>query len=416
MDTPFVNTEGSSDDLAMESIWKLHQLIYRLEVRQKRLSALQRDQMEELHRQIEALRDQAKAIIEEHGMPYYMESIWTQMGWPIVGPDAHLLETLKSQSESVLKTLNEKHDDAVKNSGEIELLDSLLNKGKYYYRIGSNASVNNNSTAFALFDEIVNKPKVPTNRKIDALLEKAKLALFLMDMQPLESTLGALAPLVEKAGDWDRKNKFKVISAFQAIVIRDIPKAAGLFYDGIATFSSSDMCSYFEFMRYACITNLLSMKRKDIKKNIIDNAHVIAYFVEDPFMEKLILSLYNCEYLEFMTNLLHLEDILSDDRFFGPHSSIIIRELRIIAFVQYLAAYKSVSMSSMSKVFGVSVDVLDRDLSNFISLNKISAKIDFEGDFIETVQNESRTVSFQEVISKGDVLLTHIQKLVRLLD
>jgi 26S proteasome regulatory subunit N7 len=133
-------------------------------------------------------------------------------------------------------------------------------------------------------------------------------------------------------------------------------------------------------------------------------------------MEQLISSLYNCNYLDFMKCLIQLENILVNDRFFGPHASHILRELRIIAFVQYLTAYKSVSLSSMSSVFGVSADVLDRDLSNFISLSKISAKIDFEGDYIETVQNENRTVSFQEVISKGDALLTQIQKLVRLLD
>lgn len=360
----------------MESVWKLHQLIYRIETRQKKLNLMAPCVEAELvSSKIWQLRVEVRAIVQEHVMPYYMESVWALSGTSLDLDDSVLLGKLKAQAEATLKTLNDKHEDAVKNSGEIELLDSLLNKGKYYYRIGSSASVDNNSTAIALFDEIIAKPKVPTNRKIDALLEKAKLSLFAMDMQSLSLTLDALSPIVEKAGDWDRKNKFKVISAFQAIIVRDISKAAALFYDGIATFSSSDMCSYFEYMRYSCITNLLSMKRKDIKKNIIDNAHVIAYFVEDPFMERLILSLYNCEYLEFMTNLLQLEDILNDDRFFGPHSSNIIKELRIIAFIQYLAAYRSVSMSSMSKVFGVSVEVLDRDLSNFIALNKISARL-----------------------------------------
>ncbi len=309
--------------------------------------------------------------------------------------------------------MHAKHEDAVQNGGEIELMDSLVRRGKFLYRIGG---ASNNTAALALFDELIAMPKVPANRKIDAMLEKSKLFLFQKDMQSLAGALDALSSIVEKSGDWDRKNKFKVLQGFQKIILRDIKKASTLFFDGVATFSSTDLCSYFEYMRYACITNLLTLGRKDLKKKILDNAHVIAYFVEDPFMERLVSSLYDCEYLKFMHGLLELEGILLDDRFMGQHSTYILRELRVIAFSQYLEAYKSVTLSSMSKVFGVSVEVLDRDLSNFIAMNKLAAKIDFEGDFVETVQSERRTAAFQEVIAKGDQLLTQVQKLVRLLD
>lgn len=116
----------------------------------------------------------------------------------------------------------------------------------------------------------------------------------------MKTLLAETSKLVEIGGDWDRRNKLKVYDAFYSMMMRDITKAATLLQGGIATFSSTDICSYNEFMFYAIITNLLILPRSDLKKKIIDNAHVISVVIEAPKLQNLIDSLYTCTYDKLM--------------------------------------------------------------------------------------------------------------------
>lgn len=47
-------------------------------------------------------------------------------------------------------------------------------------------------------------------------------------------------------------------------------------------------------------------------------------------------------------------------RYTSPHVRILIRELRVLAYSQFLESYKSVRLTSMAQAFGVSVDFLDK--------------------------------------------------------
>jgi 26S proteasome regulatory subunit N7 len=84
-----------------------------------------------------------------------------------------------------------------------------------------------------------------------------------------------------------------------------------------------------------------------------------------------------------------------------------------IAFDGWL--YRSVTLSSMARAFGVSVPLLDKELSHFIATGRLTAKIDSVGDLVETNRADKRNAQYQEVVKKGDVLLNHIQKLVRVI-
>jgi len=114
--------------------------------------------------------------------------------------------------------------------------------------------------------------------------------------------------------------------------------------------------------------------------------------------------------------LLDLQADLVLDRFLGPHHVHILREFRILAFAQFLEAYKSVLLSTMAEVFGMSPQLLDKELSHFIASGRLSAKIDKVGDVIETIKSDKRNSQYQDVIKKGDLLLNQIQKLVRVID
>lgn len=55
-----------------------------------------------------------------------------------------------------------------------QVLDSMFAKARYLAKIGSWKE------ALAAFDEIIAKEKTSTGKKIDATMEKAKIALFVM--------------------------------------------------------------------------------------------------------------------------------------------------------------------------------------------------------------------------------------------
>lgn len=82
----------------------------------------------------------------------------------------------------------------------------------------------------------------------------------------------------------------------------------------------------------------------------------------------------------------------------------------------YFCVNSSVMLSTMATSFGVSGEMLDGELSRFISAGRLSAKIDKVGDIIETSRPDRKNAQYQEVIKKGDVLLNQIQKLVRVVD
>lgn len=70
----------------------------------------------------------------------------------------------------------------------------------------------------------------------------------------------------------------------------------------------------------------------------------------------------------------------------------------------------------MAASFGLSVALLDAELSRFIAAGRISAKIDKVGDVVETSRPDRKNAQYQEVIKRGDVLLNQVQKLVRVID
>ena len=52
------------------------------------------------------------------------------------------------------------------------------------------------------------------------------------------------------------------------MLTRDFNKAALLFLDSISTFSSSEIISYNELVKYTVLLCMISIKRQDIKKKV----------------------------------------------------------------------------------------------------------------------------------------------------
>lgn len=74
--------------------------------------------------------------------------------------------------------------------------------------------------------------------------------------------------MIEQGGDWDRRNRLKVYEALYNASIRKFKEAADLFLEGLATFTSYELCTYNHFIFYAILMSAVSIDRVNLKKKV----------------------------------------------------------------------------------------------------------------------------------------------------
>jgi 26S proteasome regulatory subunit N7 len=74
--------------------------------------------------------------------------------------------------------------------------------------------------------------------------------------------------LIEKGGDWDRRNRLKVYQGLHALSIRQFKRAGELFFDSLSTFTATELIPYNDFVALTVITNTLTLQRVDLKKKV----------------------------------------------------------------------------------------------------------------------------------------------------
>lgn len=357
----------------------------------------------------DAVKDKIFLRIRDDSMGPFYSSFCEKFDLPV---DESMLKSLQEKNEKSLETIEAKLQDNIVNAGDMEVLDSLFSKARHYTTIGD---WNN---AYKIYDEILNKEKTPTGKKIDANMEKARIALFNVESEKekAKDIINEAKRLNDIGGDWDRRNRLKVYEAMYLMVTRDIQSASKLLLECVATFTCVELCSYKQFMLYTLLISIVCMKRSDLKKKIIDDPHVINVTRELPNAKILVHAIYNCDYQRFFEGILLVHPEIMSNRFLGPLCVYLVREYRVLAYSQFLEAYKSVMFSSMAVSFGISTNLLDAELSRFIAAGRLHAKIDKVGDIIETSRPDKKNAQYQEVIKKGDLLLNQIQKLVRVVN
>lgn len=393
MDSLFAVTEEESQHIPN---LELCQKVYRFEVRQKNGQTAAAEEL-----RLSILED----ITRDNMGPYYSH-LCAKYGWKV---DESLTASLIKSNEEELAKIEATRQYALENAGDMEVLDAMFAKARLLAKIGDPAN------AFIAYDAILNKEKITTGRKIDAMMEKARVAFFAMDTDKLKTLIADAKRLNDAGGDWDRRNRLKVYEALYLIICRDLKKASELLLECIQTFTCVEMCAYNKFIFYTIATSVFTLSRSELKTQMVKNPHVISVMREEANLEHLLTSIYECEYADFFRAIVENYPVIADDRYLGPHISYLIREYRVVAYSQFLEAYKSVMLSSMAASFGITVTMLDQELSRFIAAGRLNAKIDKVGDNIETSRPDKKNHQYQEVIKKGDALLNQIQKLARVI-
>jgi 26S proteasome regulatory subunit N7 len=126
--------------------------------------------------------------------------------------------------------------------------------------------------------------------------------------------------------------------------------------------------------------------------------------------------LYNCNYAKFFTSLAAVDEYMMKSRIWSSHRRFYIREMRILAYTQLLESYRSVTLDSMAKSFGVTSDFIDKELSQFIATKRLSAKIDKVVGIVSTTRVDQKNTQYNQVVKSGDALLNQVQKLSQIVN
>ena len=89
---------------------------------------------------------------------------------------------------------------------------------------------------------------------------------------------------------------------------------------------------------------------------------------------------------------------LKFDRYLCPHFNYYSRAMRLRAYEQFLAPYKTVRMDMMASDFGVSRDFVDRELHKFVAAGRLNCRIDAVNGVIEMNHPDSKNHLYKQLI------------------
>lgn len=110
---------------------------------------------------------------------------------------------------------------------------------------------------------------------------------------------------------------------------------------------------YKKFIFYAVVMALVTQDRKTLKKEIIHSSDVLAVYRDIPHLKQFVESFYNCEYRPFFEAFAEILQAISEDVYLKDHVEYYAREMRLVAYRQYLESFKSVTIENMARAFGV---------------------------------------------------------------
>ncbi len=344
------------------------------------------------------------SIVEKDSMAPYLIYVSSALGWPV---DSSLKTRLEEENAKELKTLEDKIEDYKLNAGDSEVREGMLARANFFSRIGDYEK------AVTAFRETFDKT-VGSSSKIDVVLAIIRLALAFEKVDEVSKSIDQAKSLVASGGDWERKNLLQVYEGVYLILIRNFSGAAKLFIDSIATFTCYELMSYEKFLFFTCSLALLHLDRVSLKSKILQSPEVLSSIDSIPHLRAFVFNFHKCNYQAFFEAVSEIAPQIIRDPYFSRHLHYYLRELRIGAYSQFLASYRSASIASMAAAFGVSESFIDSELYRFISAGRIHAKIDQISGVVETSRPDQRNVEYNQLIKDGDALLNKIQKLTKL--
>lgn len=347
-------------------------------------------------------------IKDEEMAPYYKFLCEEYLPSGSLKFDEGLHRELAGKNEEKVKSLKEKLAKVEENDeGELEQAQCWIELGEYYAQIGDRAN------AVDTLEKALGKA-ISTGAKIDIMFTITRLGFFFNDQFNVKEKLDQINVMIEKGGDWERRNRFKTYKGIHCLATRDFKEAAKLLVDSLATFTSVELTSYENIATYASVAGLFTLERTELKSKVIDSPELLSLMNTTPALQSissLTISLYTSDYSSFFPYLLEThQNVLLPCKYLNAHSDFFVREMRRKVYAQLLDSYKTLSLNSMAGAFGVSVDFLDNDLGKFIPNKQLNCVIDRVNGIVETNRPDNKNAQYHLLVKQGDGLLTKLQK------
>ncbi|SCU90328.1 LAMI_0E01596g1_1 [Lachancea mirantina] len=347
-------------------------------------------------------------IKEDAMAPYYKYLHDTYLPAGTIQWDEDFYRSLLDRNQQDITEIKEHMQEVEdKDEGELEKAHSWVKLGEYYAKIGDmqNAEETLNTAL---------EKAVSTGSKIDIMLTITRLGFFYNDQKFVKAKLESTNNLIERGGDWERRNRYKTYMGVHCLAIRDFKQAAALLVDSLATFTSVELTSYESIATYASVAGLFALERTELKEKVIDSPELLSLMTTTPALQSissLTISLYTSEYSSFFPYLLETyKQVLIPCKYLSRHADFFVREMRRKVYAQLLESYKTLSLRSMAGAFGVSVEFLDRDLGKFIPNKQLNCVIDRVNGIVETNRPDNKNLQYHLLIKQGDGLLTKLQR------
>jgi len=341
-----------------------------------------------------------EAVKDNNMAPFYAHLI-EQYGWM---EDETLTATMKKANAAELVKLEATIKDAVDNLGETEIREALLEKAEYLCIIGDK------DAAVTAFRETTEKT-VSLGHRLDIVFNLIRLGMFYSDSDLTVRMLEKAQVLMDEGGDWDRRNRLKVYKGAHCASIREFAAGTERFLATVSTFTSTEIMDYKLFVETTVLMAVITLPRTELHNKVVLGPEIQEVLHQSPTIKAFCESLYNCSYAEFFVNLAEVDKYMMKSKIFAPHRRFYVREMRIKAYTQLLESYRSVTLDSMAKSFGVTTDFIDRELSQFIATKRLNCKIDKVAGIVMTTRVDQKNSQYQATIKQGDALLNQIQKL-----
>ncbi|KAJ2778022.1 proteasome regulatory particle subunit [Coemansia javaensis] len=320
--------------------------------------------------------------------------------------DAGTRQELEAASAARLAELDKAVEDAKEEEGDLEQNEASIHRAVFLAQIGEE------ERAHAAYEEVLQRPSTTLNQKLDIVFGKLRLGLFYYSPRVIQKEIGRAHELVNKGGDWDRRNRLKAIECIWHCSQRQFKEASTLFIECLSTYSSPELMPMSEFVCHGALACAVVLGRADLKKKVLDAPEVVEVVGAIPNVDRMLRSLYDCKYADFFVALAAVDtDHLRVSRYLSAHRLYHAREMRIRGYAQLLESYLSLTIKSMADAFGVTQEFIDQELSRFAAAGRLHCVIDKVGGIVVTNRPDTKNAQYQNTIKQGDLLLNRIQKL-----
>ncbi|KNB41500.1 26S proteasome non-ATPase regulatory subunit 6 [Blastocystis sp. subtype 4] len=334
-------------------------------------------------------------IKERNMAPYYLE-VCNYFEYTM---DTTLYNAMKAVNDSVINQKKEAIALKKDNGSDDDVLDLLISLAHYYYEIGDKNNAIESYTACLNY-------KMSNTLKMDLWMDMLDVYLFHQSTAEYNEALKTVKKMTDESGDWEHRNRLNIYLGVKLMIEKDFAKVAELYSTAVPTFTSFSVFSFNDLVKYAVITGIMYLPRPVLKSRLVSQSDVEIALMEMPTLQSLLLSFDECRYHDFFVSLLQLEGILKSD----PYLRVSNRE------DWDMNAIRRCTLQSMADSFGVSTSFINSELSRFISEGQIHAKIDRLNNTVETMSITSLNSLYDQILSKGSVLTSHIQSVTKTVD